>query len=278
MEGGDHLLALPDAHLAPGGVSGVAALRDVEVGGVVAPVVLPGQRTALVHAAKIKDGHELDVRDAQPLEIIQAGGVDAVGVQGGALLGKGQIFAPPGRADAAGRVLGEIPDVDLPHRAVGGGDIRAVVMQPARWVDSGKIGDHAPLAVHARRSGVGVGGFPAGAPGVEGIGVVAAVLIAGEVDRPEPLPPLFQREGADADPAVAPAVEVDIHLPGRGCPQPQAGAGRGVFHPQRAGIGVLLRKSVTLKQRFPIRRCSGVHGCSFPFLACLLRIVYLSFF
>lgn len=134
-------------------------------------------------------------------------------------------------ADAAGRVLGEIPDVDLPHRAVGDGDIRAVVMQPARWVDSGKIGDHAPPAVHARRSGVGVGGLPAGAPGVEGIGVVAAVLVAGEVDRPEPLPPLFQREGARCRPRRRPAVEVDIHLPGRGCPQPQAGARPGCIPP-----------------------------------------------
>ena len=204
VEGGDHLLALPDAHLAPGGVGGVAALRDVEVGGVVAPVVLPGQRTALVHAAKIKDGHELDVRDAQPLEIIQAGGVDAVGVQGGALLGKGQIFAPPGRADAAGRVLGEIPDVDLPHRAVGDGDLRAVVMQPARWVNSGKIGDHAPLAVHARRSGVGVGGLPAGVPGVEGIGVVVAVLVAGG-GRPTRAPaPAFPAGGSRCRPRRPP--------------------------------------------------------------------------
>ena len=88
----DHFPALPDAHLAPGGVGGVAALRYVEVGGVVAPVILPQQRLCLVHAAKIKNGHQLDVLYPQPLEVVQAGGVDAIAVQCGALLGKGHIF------------------------------------------------------------------------------------------------------------------------------------------------------------------------------------------
>ena len=105
VEGCDHLLALPDAHLAPGGVGGVAALGQIEVGRVVAPVVLPRQGAALVHTAKIKDGHELDIGDAETLEIVQTGGVDAVAVQRRALLRKGEELPPPGRADAAGRVL-----------------------------------------------------------------------------------------------------------------------------------------------------------------------------
>ena len=122
MEGGDHLPALPDAHLAPGGVGGVAALRHIEVGGVVAPVILPQQRLCLVHAAKVKNGHQLDVFYPQPLEVVQAGGVDAVAVQGGALLGKGHIFAPPRRAHPGWRHPARSPARSPPtRRAAPGG-------------------------------------------------------------------------------------------------------------------------------------------------------------
>ena len=115
MEGLDHLLALPHPDFAAGGVGGVAALREIVVGGVVAPVVLPQQRLCLVHAAKVEDGHQLHIAHAQPLEVVQAGGVDAVAVQGGAGLGKGQKFAPPGRAHAAGRILRKVAHAHLPH-------------------------------------------------------------------------------------------------------------------------------------------------------------------
>ena len=36
-----------------------------------------------------------------------------------------------------------------------------------------------------------------------------SVLVAGQIDRPDALPVLFQRQGPHAGPAVAPAVEVD---------------------------------------------------------------------
>ena len=61
VQGGDHLFALPHPHFAPGGVGGVAALREIVVGGVVAPVVLPQQRLCLVHAAKVENGHQLHI-------------------------------------------------------------------------------------------------------------------------------------------------------------------------------------------------------------------------
>ena len=187
MEGGDHLPALPDAHLAPGGVGGVAALRHVEVGGVVAPVILPQQGLCLVHAAKIENGHQLDVFYPQPLEVVQAGGVDAVAVQGSALLGKGHIFAPPRRAYPAGSILREVPHAHLPHGALCRGDIGAHIPLPPGGRGAGKVYDHAADAVHPRRPGVGVAGLAGDAVYGNGKGVVAAVLLPGQPDAPHPL-------------------------------------------------------------------------------------------
>ena len=67
VQGCDHFPALPDAHLAAGGVGGIAAFGHIVVGGVIAPVVLPQQRLCLVHAAKVENGHQLHILHAQPL-------------------------------------------------------------------------------------------------------------------------------------------------------------------------------------------------------------------
>ena len=262
MEGGDHLPALPDAHLAPGGVGGVAALRHVEVGGVVAPVILPQQGFCLVHAAKIKNGHQLDVFYPQPLEVVQAGGVDAVAVQGGALLGKGQKFAPPGRVHTAGRVLREIPDADLPNAAAGRWDHWPHIPLPALRVYPGRVKDHAAHPVHPCRAGVGVRCIAGAKRGGKGEIVVFSVLVAGQIDAPHALVLLLQGQGAHTGPAGAPAVQVHCCLFCRGSPQAQVCPGGGILHPQRAVVFRLAGKGFALKQRLPFSRCSWLHGNS----------------
>ena len=250
MEGRDHLLALPHPHLTPGGVGGVAALGHIEVSGVVAPVILPGQGAALVHAAKIEDGHELDIAHPQPLEVIQAGGVDAVAAQGRALLGKGQEFAPPGCVHAAGRVLREIPDADLrPH-----------IPLPALRVHPGRIKDHAAHPVHPGRAGVRVRCIAGAKRGGKGEIVVFPVLVAGQIDAPHTLVLLLQGQGAHTGPAGAPAVQVHCCLFCRGSPQAQVRPGGGILHPQRAVVFRLAGKGFALKQRLPFSRCSWLHG------------------
>ena len=254
MEGLDHLLALPHPDFAAGGVGGVAALRDVVVGGVVAPVVLPGQRAALVHAAKIKDGHELDIAHPQPLEVVQAGGVDTVAVQGRALLGKGQKFAPPRIAHPAGRVLREIPDADLPDAPLRRRDDRPFVLFPARRVGAGQIHDHAPRPVHARRAGIGVSGGHAAPLGGHVEMIILPVLVAGQVNAPDALPPRAQRQTADAGPAVAFPVKIDPDRLRRGCPQPQVGARWGIRRAQRPLIVGLTGKLLAFEPCFPLCR------------------------
>ena len=139
VEGGYHLLALPHPDFAFRGVGGVAALGDVVVGGVVAPVVLPGERAALVHTAEVEDGHQLHIAHSQPLEVVEAGGEGAGGRKGGSLLGKGHEFAPPCIPNAAGRVLREVTDADLPHRPAGGRDDDPVVVVPVGRIDAGRV-------------------------------------------------------------------------------------------------------------------------------------------
>ena len=182
VEGGDHLLALPHPHFALGGVSGVAALGDVVVGGVIAPVVLPGEGAALVHAAEVENGHQLDIAHPQPFEVVEAGGEGARRREGRALLGKGHELAPPSGPHAGGRVLGEVADTDLPHGPAGGRDGRAVVVAPVGRVDAGGVEDHAAQTVDARRPGVGVARLVLRALHLHGKGIVAPVLVAGQVD------------------------------------------------------------------------------------------------
>ena len=269
VEGGDHGFALPDAHLAPVGVGGVAALRDVVVGGVVAPVILPQQGAALVHAAKVEDRHQLHIAHPQIFQVVQTGGVDALPPEGGALLGKGKELAPPRRAHPAGGVLRKVPDADLPHRAAAGGDHRAGVPLPAGRGGAGQVHDHAAGAVDTGGAGVGVAGLPGDPVHGDVKGVVASVLVAGEPDAPHALPVALQRQGTYGAAAVVPAVQPHRYRLRCRRPQPQPGAGKGVVCPQRSVPEGIACKALALVQRLQL--CGGfcTHGffipsCEFP--------------
>ena len=246
VQGCDHFPALPDAHLAAGGVGGIAALGHIVVGGVIAPVVLPQQRLCLVYAAKVENRHQLHILHAQTPEVVQAGGVDAVPVQGGALLGKGHELAPPCRAHAAGSILREVAHAHLPHCALLRWDDRTHIPLPPGGGGAGKVHDHAAGAVHACRTGIGVAGLARNAIHCDRIGIVSSVLVAGQIDAPHPLLPPLQRQSAYGLTAAAFAVKADLHPLRRGCPQAQMGAGNSIFLPQRAGVGGLKVKGDAL--------------------------------
>ena len=113
--------------------------------------------------------------------------MDTIAVQGGALLGKGHIFAPPRRAHPAGDILREVPHAHLPHGALRRGNIGAHIPLPPGGRGAGKVYDHAADAVHSRRPGVGVAGLAGDAVHSDGKGIVAAVLLPGQPDAPHAL-------------------------------------------------------------------------------------------
>ena len=246
VEGGHHLLELLDPHFAVVGVGGIAALGDIIVGGVVPPVVLQPEGPGLVHAAKVEHRHQLHMADAQAAQVVQAGGTDVVPGQGGALLGKGQVFAPPRPGEPAVRVPGKVPDAHLPDHPPGGGDHRPSVELPARRVGAAQVHDHAADAVHPRRPGVGVARLPHLAVHPHRKGVVKPVLVPGQVDGPAAVLPPFHGQRADAKALVPLAVKVDHHLLGRGGPQPQPGALTGIIGAERAVIEVFLLKPLAV--------------------------------
>ena len=172
--------------------------------------------------------------------------MDAVPVQGGALLGKGHELAPPCRAHAAGSVLREVAHAHLPHRALLRRDDRTHIPLPPGGGGAGKVHDHAAGAVHACRTGIGVAGLARNAIHCDRIGIVSSVLVAGQIDAPHPLLPPLQRQSAYGLTAAAFAVKADLHPLRRGCPQAQMGAGNSIFLPQRAGVGGLKVKGDAL--------------------------------
>ena len=246
VQGGHHLLELADPHLAVVGVGRIAALGDVVVGGIVAPVVLQPEGPALVHAAKVKDRHQLDMADAEAAQVVQAGGTDGVPRQRGALLGEGEVFATPRAGKAAVGVPGKIPDAGLPDHPPGGRDDRPPVELPARGVGPAQVDDHAADAVHPRRAGVGVAGLPHLTVHPHRKGVVQPVLVPGQIDGPAAVLPPLHAQGTDAESLVPLTVEVDHHLLGGGRPQPQSGALAGIIGAERAVVEEFLLKPLAV--------------------------------
>ncbi len=184
-----HLLELVHAHRAVIGVGGVAALGDVVVLRVVAPVELRRVR-ALVHGGVVVDRLEVDVRDPEILQVVQADRL-ARGVRK-ARLGEGEVLAGIARA---GDRVGEVAHVHLPDHGVGVGAQFALELRGAEALRIGRaeVDHHAALAVHAGRAGVGIHGLPRAEAGRDGVGVIGPVP-AGINGGPHALFALFHRE------------------------------------------------------------------------------------
>ena len=140
----DHLLAFLDAHIAVVGIGGIGALGAVVVDGIIAPIVLLHDVLALVDGAEIIHGHDLDVLHAQLFEVVHAGRRAAADtVDGRAVFGEGEEFAPVRLHHAAGFRGREVRDGDLPYRSV-----RLVrhtdvtVILPVVGIGLGEVDDH----------------------------------------------------------------------------------------------------------------------------------------
>ena len=258
----------PDADCAVAGVGGVAALGDVVVDGVVPPVESLG--VPLGHRAVVEHRHQLDAVHPQPLEVIGAGGVDAVPVQGGAGQGQGLVLAPQRCRHPAVDVVGKVLDVHLPDDvlgAAGGGRI----LRPAVGVGAAQVDDHAAPAVQAAGPGPGVGGAAHDPLAVgDGKVVVAAIQVAFRRGLPDAA---LAADKVDAQPGLAlrsVCVEVEGDLAGGGGPQGKAG-GLGGPEGAQGGLGVVLCLKGFGIVHFAAGRggsrrlCRSVHGAYRPY-------------
>ena len=188
VEGLNHFLELGDAGVAIVGIRGIGALGDVVVDGIVAPV--PVGRIVgdgLIHGAEVVDGQQMDGVDAHLLQVADTGG-DLVGraVQGGPVLGEGQVLAAVVRGDAGGSGDGEVADVDLPNHRVGAlVEENVVVVLPAVGVGVVQIDNHGAVAVDAGSLGADVAGLVRDAAGRYEIGIVEVFVIAFQGDGPD---------------------------------------------------------------------------------------------
>ena len=259
VQGLDHGAALPDADFAVVGVGGIAALRDVEVDGVIAPVVLFRQRFCFVHTAEIVHRHDLDIAHTQLLQVVQAGGVGAVPAQGGAGLGEGQKLPAPVRADTAGGILREIADAHLPDHPFLGRDVRPPVVLPPGGRGGIQVQDHAAQAVHTRCHGIGVAGLLRFAVDLHRVGVVAAVLVAGQGDAPHALRIPLHGVHLGAAAAIPVGIKIDRHGLGKRRPEPEGGRLRGVGSAKGAGAGGLAGKGLAFIALHPFYRDLMLH-------------------
>ena len=74
VQGVNHLLHLPDPGEAIKGIGRVGTLRHIEVHRVIAPVVFLS-RVRFIHRAIVKHGQQVNVGDAQLLDVGKAGGL-----------------------------------------------------------------------------------------------------------------------------------------------------------------------------------------------------------
>ena len=112
MESLNHLLELTDPHFSVEGIGGIAAFRRVVILRVISPVELRGI-AALVHCGIIVDGLEMNMGDAQLLQVIhpgrKAGGVCQAGFR------EGQVFSG---ISGGSQPVGEIPDMHFPDHGI----------------------------------------------------------------------------------------------------------------------------------------------------------------
>ena len=182
-----HGPALPHPHRAVEGVGGVAAFRHIVVQRVISPVIAAGG--GLPDGGVIKHRHQLDVADAQPFQIIQTGGVDAIAVQRGVRQCEGPELSPQAFGHPAMGVSGKVCHVALPDAPGMGRDDRAHILRPSLRRGGRQVQHHPPCAVRPGGAGVGVHHFGVAAVRkMQPIGIVHAVQIAIRRGAPDPLP------------------------------------------------------------------------------------------
>ena len=161
---------------------------------------------------------------AQPLEVVQAGGVAAVAVQGGILRHEAQVGTAPGFGHAAVFIRREVRHMHLPHGAGMGRGLRAGIGLPTLGRGGVQVQHHAPLAVGPRRPGIGVhhNGLVA-VRELQRIQIVDPLQVPRHGSRPHPLPRRLHgmdgQRGCAGFAVCAGGEQAHFHRRGRGRPQ-----------------------------------------------------------
>ena len=112
MESLDHLLHLPDAHLASRRIGRIRPLRHIVVHRVITPVKLR-ILSCLIHRAVVIGRHDLHMCDPQILQIVQPRRMHAITIQRRIPAGKCLIFPPVRFREPSGWIPGEFFYVEL---------------------------------------------------------------------------------------------------------------------------------------------------------------------
>ena len=222
MEAFHHGLKFLHADFTVEGVGGVGTFGHIVVHGIVAPVEDIVFQGCLVHGAVVVGGQQVDVGDAQGLDMVQAGG-DALR-SGGAGLDEAQKFALIG--DAGILVHAQVPDVKLIDDGIGdAGRLGGQILSPTLGIGGIQIDDHGPLAVDAHSPGIGIAGLVGDAVHIHHVGVVGAAQVTLHGGNPGAVNVRghFHLPDQIIHPVIAGGVEIDLHSSGSGSPEPEEG-------------------------------------------------------
>ena len=170
-----HLLEFPDPDFPVIRIGGIAAFRRVVVLRVVAPVEL-SFTAAFIHRGEVIDRLQVNVGNAQLLQVIHTGG--EAGSIGQSCFSEGQVLS---REGGGGQTVGEITDMDFPDDGIligGQAGIKSAVPETVR-IRLRQIDDHAAVPVHANSAGVGIHRLLRSDGSRYGIGVIGSVTAGG---------------------------------------------------------------------------------------------------
>ena len=213
-----HLLVFLDTNCTVEGVGGVAALGNVIVFGIVAPVEL-GIGIAFVNSCIVVYGQQVNVSNAELLEIINAYGLTVLVDKTG--LCESKILALVLRGSD---LVGEVSYVYFPDNCLGVG--RKVAVQscciPTVGIGERKVNNHTSVAVYARCLCIGVNSLLGSNGGGNGVGVICTVSALFGV-RPYTLFALDHFNGLVGFYVVPCLKEVEQYFGCGGCPYLKGG-------------------------------------------------------
>ena len=227
VEGLNHLLELVNTDVTIERISSVGALGNIVVLRVIAPVVLlPVLQMVFIVGGEVVSRHQLNVGNAQLLQVIQSGGTALVV---GAGLGHTQELALPLVLNAGGGVDGHLTDVHLVDDGIGVVHtlVGADIVGPAIGVGSIHIQDHTAVTVGAGGLCVGVNGLSGIVAEVHGIDIVLAVQVAGNAGGPDAQIATGHIDGLNpvAYAIVTAGVQLNLHILSGGSPNLEGGLG-----------------------------------------------------
>ena len=170
-----HLLHFLDTNFSVIRICGIGAFRDIEVYGVITPVIL-GLGEGFVRKAEIINRQQMNMRHPQLLNVIQTCW-DTVGVDGSGFCQPQELTLV---GDSGAFIHTQIPDMQFVDGSIGDALARMgiTVLLPSFRIGRGQIDDHRPLTVDTGGSGIGIAGFCLFSVHGNEIGIIESVQIA----------------------------------------------------------------------------------------------------